>query len=105
MINRTLEPKILASLQRFPVVALIGPRQVGKTTLARTIVRKLGRAVYLDLERPSDLAKLADPELYLEPLAGHLVVLDEIQHRPELFPVQRSLVDAKRANGRFLKES
>ena len=99
MIKRDLEPLLLTSLRRFPVVALVGPRQVGKTTLARTVARKLGHVVYLDLERPSDAAKLADPELYLEPLAGRLVILDEIQRRPELFPVLRSLVDAKRANG------
>ena len=105
MIKRNLLPALLASLRRFPVVALVGPRQVGKTTLAQTVARKLGHAVYLDLERPSDAAKLTDPELYLEPLAGRLVILDEIQRRPELFPVLRSLVDAKRAvraNGRFL---
>ena len=65
-------------------------------------LRKLRGADYLDLERPSDAARLTDPELYLEPLADRLVILDEIQRRPELFPVLRSLVDAKRANGRFL---
>lgn len=102
MLKRDLEPLLLSSLRRFPIVALVGPRQVGKTTLARTVARKLGRVVYLDLERPSDAAKLTDPELYLEPLAGRLVILDEIQRRPDLFPVLRSLVDAKRANGRFL---
>ena len=102
MKKRDLEPVLRASLRRFPVVALAGPRQVGKTTLARTVARKLGNAVYLDMERPSDAARLADPELYLEPLAGRLVILDEIQRRPELFPVLRGLVDAKRANGRFL---
>ena len=102
MIKRDLEPLLLSSLRRFPVVALVGPQQVGKTTLARTVARKIGHAAYLDLERPSDAAKLNDPELYLEPLAGRLVILDEIQRRPELFPVLRSLVDAKRANGRFL---
>ncbi|MFN0040054.1 MAG: ATP-binding protein [Burkholderiales bacterium] len=102
MIKRDLEPVLLASLRQFPVVALVGPRQVGKTTLARAVARKLGRAVYLDMERPSDAAKLSDAELYLEPLADRLVILDEIQRRPELFPVLRSLVDAKRRNGRFL---
>ena len=102
MIKRDLEPVLLSSLRRFPVVALVGPRQAGKTTLARAIARKLGRAVYLDLERPSDAARLTDAELYLEPLAGRLVILDEIQRRPELFPILRSLVDAKRTNGRFL---
>ena len=108
MKKRDLEPMLLTSLQHFPVVALVGPRQVGKTTLARAIAHKFGHAVYLDMERPSDAAKLADPELYLGPLADRLVILDEIQRRPELFPVLRSLVDEKRAkrknrtNGRFL---
>ena len=102
MIRRCLEPVLLASLRRFPVVGLVGARQVGKTTLARTVARRFDAAAYLDLERPSDAAKLRDPELYLEPLAGRLVIIDEIQRRPELFPVLRSLVDAKRRNGRFL---
>ena len=102
MIRRDLEPKLLASLRHFPVVALVGPRQAGKTTLAHAVARKLGDVVYLDLERPSDAARLADPELYLETVAGRLVILDEIQRRPDLFPVLRSVVDAKRANGRFL---
>ncbi len=102
MKKRDLEPALLTSLRHFPVVALLGPRQVGKTTLARTVARKLGHAVYLDMERPSDAAKLTDPELYLEPLADRLVILDEVQRRPDLFPVLRSLVDAKRTNGRFL---
>jgi hypothetical protein len=102
MIRRSLEPVLLASLRRFPIVGLVGARQVGKTTLARAVAHKMGTAVYLDLERPSDRARLADPELYLEPLADHLVVIDEIQRSPALFPVLRSLVDAKRRNGRFL---
>ncbi len=102
MIRRCLEPALLASLRRFPVVGLVGARQVGKTTLARAVARRVGHAVYLDLERPSDAARLTDPELYLEPLADRLVILDEIQRNPDLFPVLRSLVDAKRRNGRFL---
>ncbi len=102
MLKRDLESLLRSSLRRFPVVALVGPRQVGKTTLARIVARKLGHVVYLDLERPSDAARLSDPELYLEPLADRLVILDEIQRRPELFPALRSLVDAKRSNGRFL---
>jgi predicted AAA+ superfamily ATPase len=90
-------------LRRFPAVALVGARQVGKTTLARRMLRRIpGRAVLLDLERPSDLAKIAEPELYLEPLARKLVVLDEVQRAPGLFPVLRALVDAHRRPGRFL---
>jgi hypothetical protein len=103
VIPRTLETAVRASLRRFPAVALVGARQVGKTTLARTIMRRTpGEAVLLDLERPSDLAKIAEPELYLEPLAGKLVVLDEIQQAPGLFRVLRALIDARRRPGRFL---
>jgi len=103
MIPRDLEAAVRASLRRFPVVALVGARQVGKTTLARRILQRIrGRAVFLDLERPSDLAKIAEPELYLEPLAHKLVVFDEVQRAPALFPVLRALVDAHRRPGRFL---
>ena len=109
-IERSLYPKLLESLKTFPVVGLVGPRQVGKTSLARQLVADLSRtkdpsapsAVMLDLERPSDLAKLTEPELFLEPLANRLVVLDEVQLRPDLFPVLRALVDAQRTPGRFL---
>jgi hypothetical protein len=103
MIPRSLESAVRASLRRFPVVGLVGARQTGKTTLARKLLRAMpGGAVLVDLERPSDLAKLAEPELYLEPLAGRLVVLDEAQRLPGLFPVLRALVDARRRPGRFL---
>ena len=103
MIPRDLEAAVRASLRRFPVVALVGARQVGKTTLAHRLLRRMpGQAVLLDLERPSDLAKIAEPELYLEPLAGKLVVLDEVQRAPGLFQVLRALVDAHRRPGRFL---
>lgn len=97
-----LEPVLLASLRRFPVVGLVGSRQVGKTTLARAVARRFGESVYLGLERPSDAARLADPELYLEAREKRLVVIDEIQRNQGLFPVLRSLVDARRKNGRFL---
>lgn len=102
MIARSLLHPLMSSLSRFPVVGLLGARQVGKTTLARLITEKTAELVYLDLERPSDLAKLHEPELYLESHAGHLVVLDEIQRRPDLFPLLRSLVDSNRQNGQFL---
>ena len=109
-IERSLYPKLLESLKTFPVVGLVGPRQVGKTSLARQLVADLSQtkdpsapsAVMLDLERPSDLAKLTEPELFLEPFANRLVVLDEVQLRPDLFPVLRALVDARRTPGRFL---
>jgi len=103
MIKRSLENDILLSLSQFPAVGIIGSRQVGKTTLAMMIAeRRSSRAVYLDLERPSDLAKLGDAELYLRSVADSLVLIDEIQRRPDLFPVMRSLIDEQRRPGRFL---
>ena len=103
MIDRTIQKNIQKSLKLLPVVGLIGARQVGKTTLAKALARKRrGRVVYLDLERPSDLSKLNEPELYLESHSDSLVILDEIQRKPDLFPVLRALVDAEKRNGRFL---
>ena len=78
MIYRLAEARISDLLTRFPAVAVLGPRQVGKTTLARRIVEELGAAaVYLDLELPSHRAKLSDPELYFSSQEDRLVVLDE----------------------------
>jgi len=89
-------------LARNPIVAILGARQVGKTTLARTLIKDLGRpATVFDLERRQDLAQLADPELALQDLRG-VVVLDEIQRRPELFPTLRVLADRPRRPARFL---
>lgn len=86
-------------LEQFPAVALLGPRQVGKTTLALAVAEKSG-ALYLDLEHPADLAKLADPADYLSRHEDKLVILDEIHRVPELFPVLRSLIDGRRRGGR-----
>jgi len=103
MIARSLENDVLLSLGQFPAVGIIGSRQVGKTTLAMMIAQgRSDKAVYLDLERPSDLAKLGDAELYLRSAADSLVIIDEIQRKPELFPVLRSLIDEQRRPGRFL---
>ena len=98
MIRRHIENILIQRISNNPVVALLGSRQVGKTTLARDI--EAGKPIhYLDLERPSDLAKLTDPELYLGKFADHLVVLDEIQRLPDIFPLLRSLVDERRRAG------
>lgn len=99
-------PRQLASLEqhmeRSPVVAILGARQVGKTTLARNLAERHEAPVTsFDLERPRDLARLEDPELALEGLEG-LVILDEIQRRPDLFPVLRVLVDRPEKPIRFL---
>ena len=89
-------------LRENPVVALLGARQVGKTTLARELMRqRRGPATWFDLEQPRDLRQLDEPTLTLEPLRG-LVVLDEVQNRPELFPVLRVLADRSPRPARFL---
>ncbi|MGH9367293.1 MAG: ATP-binding protein, partial [Thermoanaerobaculia bacterium] len=91
-----------ALLRQFPVVALLGARQVGKTTLARQFLRlRDRRATFFDLESAEDLALLADPLLALRPLRG-LVVIDEVQRRPELFASLRVLVDEPGVSRRFL---
>ena len=83
-------------LQRNPVVAILGARQVGKTTLARQVVKEQRRpTTTFDLENPADLARLSDPMLALEDLHG-LVVLDEVQRQADLFPILRVLVDRPR---------
>lgn len=102
MISRNILPLVEHSLANFPAVVLLGPRQAGKTTLAKIAANARSGSLYLDLERPSDLAKLADPELFLSRHAEQLVVLDEIQRQPELFAVLRALIDEKRTPGRFL---
>ena len=89
-------------LQESPVVAVIGARQVGKTTLARELARRQGTPVHIfDLESSADLARLSDPMLALSPLRG-LVVLDEVQRREELFPTLRVLADRRPLPARFL---
>ncbi len=103
MISRTLEKTVAESLEKYPIVGLIGARQVGKTTLAKILTKKIDiKSIYLDLERPSDIAKLSEAELYLQNHSQKLVILDEIQRQPELFPLLRSLVDDNQSKGRFL---
>ena len=92
---------ILKLLAARKVVAILGARQVGKTTLARSIAASRPRVTYFDLEDPRDVAKLDEPTLALTPLRG-LVVLDEIHRRPDLFPILRVLADRPRTPARFL---
>jgi len=92
--------QIRQALRRSRVVALIGPRQSGKTTLARQI-EPADSANYFDLEDPASLARLEQPMTALESLRG-IVVIDEIQHRPNLFPLLRVLADRKPLSARFL---
>lgn len=96
-----LAANVRAALQRSPVTALLGPRQSGKTTLARQIVSGTRRSHYFDLEDPDDLRALEQPKAALSGLSG-LVVIDEVQRRPDLFPVLRVLVDRSDEDTRFL---
>lgn len=101
MLDRRLSSALVEALQRSPAVGLIGPRQVGKTTLAHAMAEgHIPPPVFLDLERPADRARLADPEAALAAFADRLVVLDEIQRAPELFTVLRVLIDERRRSGR-----
>ncbi len=101
MVNRQrLDKKLKTALRRSQIVALVGPRQSGKTTLARQLVAP-GSLNYFDLEDPASLARLDEPMTALRELRG-LVVIDEVQRRPELFPTLRVLADRKPLPARFL---
>lgn len=103
MIIRRILKDVNESLTYFPVVSIIGPRQVGKTTLAKQIIADFqSSAIYLDLERTSDIFKLRDAELFLSQHKDKLVVIDEVQHKKDLYPLLRSLVDETNKPGQFL---
>jgi uncharacterized protein len=99
MIRRLLTPYLADAIAHSPAVALLGPRQVGKTTLALEI-GEARNALYLDLEAESDRARLAQPELYLADHQDRLVIIDEVHRAPGLFPVLRGLIDRARRAGR-----
>lgn len=103
MINRRISTEIKDTLSFFPIVAIIGPRQVGKTTLAKQILSESAKStLYLDLELQSDLFKLNDAELFLSQHSEKLIVIDEVQNKKELYPLLRALVDRTREPGQFL---
>ena len=102
MIERQLQATIEHRLHQAPAVVLLGPRQVGKTTLARAIAASHPQAMMLDLERESDRAALQQPELFFPAHRDRLLVLDEIQLMPRLFAALRPEIDADRRTGRFL---
>ncbi|MDQ3110621.1 MAG: ATP-binding protein [Bacteroidota bacterium] len=103
MIDRIISPHLKRMMKLFPAVGLIGPRQCGKTTLALQIKKELGdKALYYDLESPDDENKFRDPELLLNNLVAKTIIIDEIQRKPELFAILRSIIDKNRKNGRFL---
>jgi predicted AAA+ superfamily ATPase len=97
-----IEPAIVKSIRNFPVTAVTGPRQCGKSTLVRHLMEQYPESIYLDLERPSDLAKLENAEWFLSSQKGKLICIDEVQRRPELFPLIRSLTDEWSRPGCFL---
>jgi len=102
MINRRLFSSIASRLRQQPAVALLGPRQAGKTTLAREVAASVPEAIFLDLESEADRARLARPELFFARYRDRLVVLDEVQAVPDLFAWLRPEIDAARRPGRFL---
>jgi predicted AAA+ superfamily ATPase len=104
MIPRNTIKEISKWLKEFPCVAILGARQSGKTTLAKAIMKqRRNKCIYLDLEYPSHWQRLnADAELYLKAHSDKLIIIDEIQRMPQLYPLLRALIDDKRRNGRFL---
>lgn len=98
MIERRLFKNVITHLEQFPAVALLGPRQVGKTTLAH-LIAKQRPSIYLDLEKSSDLTKLQDPYSYLTYNETKLVILDEVQRLPNIFQILRSLIDEGKQKG------
>ncbi len=101
-IPRHSEESILKAIRNFPVTAVTGPRQCGKSTLVKHLIEKNPNSIYLDLERPSDLQKLSDAEWFLSSNKGKLICIDEIQRKPDLFPIIRSIVDERNDVGCFL---
>lgn len=101
-VERLLTIELERSITVNPVTAVIGPRQCGKSTLIRHILADRGDTLFLDLELPSDLRKLSDPELFLKEHAKKLVCIDEVQNKPDLFPTLRALIDMDRRPGRFV---
>jgi len=103
MIHRTVTDSILKNLTAFPAANIIGPRQVGKTTLAKYLQTRLEKpSIYLDLQDEQDLAKLNSPGLFLREHTEKCIVIDEIQRLPALYAQLRSLIDARRDPARFI---
>jgi len=103
MINRIIEKKLLKTVTNFPVTGIIGPRQIGKTTLAKLLSNQMEKeTIYIDLENPRDKIRLSDPNLFFEANIDKCIILDEIQTMPGLFSILRSMVDINRVSSRFI---
>ena len=103
MILRFITDSLQETLSYFAVTGIVGPRQVGKTTLVKHLLKYLEKeTIYLDIENPKDQAKLNDPILFFERNQNKCVILDEIQRMPELFPILRSMVDLNKIPARFI---
>ena len=100
MILRRSAPRLAQLLREFAAVAILGPRQVGKTTLALELARALPASAYLDLGSPDDANKLTDAAAFFEAHRDELVILDEVQRRPALFAQLRGVIDRRRRAGR-----
>jgi uncharacterized protein len=101
-IQRQLLENLKKYLSIFPAIAILGPRQCGKSTLVKSLTRNFDGILYLDMQKESDLNKLSEPELFFESNADKIICLDEIQLMPKLFSVLRSVIDANRKNGKFI---
>ena len=102
LIEREIIDTVKTRLKNYPAVALLGARQVGKSTIAGMVIEKIPKAIHLDLERPADLNKLTDPEAFFSQFSDHMICLDEIQRTPDIFPILRGVIDRNRRNGQFL---
>ena len=101
-IERDLVNHLKKYLDIFPAVAILGPRQCGKSTLIKSLDKNFDNIIFLDLQRESDLNQLLDPELFFESNSDKIICLDEIQLVPKLFSVLRSVIDSNRVNGKFI---
>ncbi len=103
MIDRIIENKLLKTINNFPVTGIIGPRQIGKTTLVKQLNKRIDKeTIYIDLENPRDKIRLSDPNLFFEANMDKCVILDEIQLMPELFSILRPMVDINRVSSRYI---
>lgn len=102
-LQRVISSSVIRYLGNFPCVALLGPRQVGKTTTVKMLQAQIQReSIYLDLESDEDVQKLVYAEQYFNERQDKLIIIDEIQRNPQLFPLLRSVIDKNRTNGRFI---